>query len=219
MNPKKPGKVNRRITDDLGAFIKNDILYIRYDKFEETMRALAYQMKGDEICYYCGAKLTKNNRTLDHLYPRDYGGISIVDNLVPCCKQCNTRKRNLNEEEFRTIDKLQSDFKALYEYEKEVNLTHEQNRRCFGVSIPYNWYELKKDYEVLAPVLSGDEYKRNKGYIRIAKLYEQYGRICKPVVVTKNNIVVDGFLALMFAKNLSEKVEVPFITLENVIAF
>lgn len=218
MNSKIPGRVDKRITDELGAYIQKGVLYIRHDKFEETMYALAYQIKGDETCHYCGCKLTKHNRTLDHLYPRDHGGISIVDNLAPCCEECNTRKRNLSEEEFRTIDKLQSDFKSLYDYEREVYLTHENNRRCFGVSIPHSWYELKRNYEVLAPVTSVDRYKRMKEYIRISDLYEQYGRICKPVVVTKNNIVVDGFLALMFAKNLPEKLEVPFITLSNVIA-
>lgn len=216
MNIKIPGRVDKRITDELEAYVQKGILYIRHDKFEETMYALTRQIKGDETCYYCGCKLTKHNRTLDHLYPRDYGGISIVDNLVPCCEECNTRKKNLSEEEFKKIDELKSDFKLLYEYEREIYLRHESDRKCFGVSIPHNWYELKKDFEVLAPVTSVDRYKRMKEYIRISELYEQYGRICKPVVITNNKIVVDGFLALMYAKNFPGKLEVPFITLNNV---
>ena len=65
---------------------------------------------------------------------------------------------------------------------------------------------------------SDDRYKKSRAYIRISELYKMYNRICKPVVITRNNVVVDGFLALMFAKNLQEKVEAPFVILDNVIA-
>ena len=39
--------------------------------------------------------LTQKNRTLDHMYPRRWGGVSIPDNLVPSCKNCNGDKMDM----------------------------------------------------------------------------------------------------------------------------
>lgn len=71
---------------------------------------------------------------------------------------------------------------------------------------------------MLVQINSTDSYKKTSQYIRVTELYETYGSICKPVVITSNHVVVDGFLALMLAKNLPNKVKVPFVTLDNVIA-
>ena len=34
------------------------------------------------------------NLTMDHVIPLARGGRSTKDNLVPCCKDCNTRKKS-----------------------------------------------------------------------------------------------------------------------------
>jgi hypothetical protein len=39
-------------------------------------------------CGYCG----KDANTLDHIVPRDHGGISEKINLLPCCGNCNIKK-------------------------------------------------------------------------------------------------------------------------------
>lgn len=33
--------------------------------------------------------------TMDHLVPVARGGMSVKSNVVPCCKDCNTKKRQL----------------------------------------------------------------------------------------------------------------------------
>lgn len=45
-------------------------------------------------CYYCGGQVGFKNLTMDHIIPLSRGGRSTKDNLVPCCKQCNDRKKN-----------------------------------------------------------------------------------------------------------------------------
>jgi len=45
-------------------------------------------------CYYCGKKVGFSNLTMDHIIPLARGGRSTRDNLVPCCKECNTRKKS-----------------------------------------------------------------------------------------------------------------------------
>ncbi len=45
-------------------------------------------------CWYCGEKVGFKNLTMDHIIPLSRGGRSTKDNLVPCCRRCNTRKKN-----------------------------------------------------------------------------------------------------------------------------
>ncbi|MCG6929982.1 MAG: HNH endonuclease [Desulfofustis sp.] len=46
-------------------------------------------------CYYCGRRVGIKALTMDHLVPLARGGRSTRDNLVPCCKECNTKKKTL----------------------------------------------------------------------------------------------------------------------------
>lgn len=48
-------------------------------------------------CYLCGADLAfegagSTRLTLDHVWPRAYGGDSEPENLLPACRSCNNRK-------------------------------------------------------------------------------------------------------------------------------
>jgi len=44
------------------------------------------------ICYYCGVKVGSKNLTMDHIIPLSRGGRSTKENIVPACKECNTKK-------------------------------------------------------------------------------------------------------------------------------
>lgn len=46
-------------------------------------------------CYFCGKKTAFKNLTMDHLLPLARGGLSSKDNLVPCCKSCNNKKKDM----------------------------------------------------------------------------------------------------------------------------
>ena len=52
------------------------------------------QKTSSGTCYYCGKKVGYANLTMDHIIPLSRGGRSTKDNLVPCCKTCNTRKKS-----------------------------------------------------------------------------------------------------------------------------
>jgi len=45
------------------------------------------------ICYYCNSKVPPNELTIDHIVPIIRGGRSTKNNIVPSCKQCNTKKK------------------------------------------------------------------------------------------------------------------------------
>jgi len=51
------------------------------------------QKTASGTCYYCGRKVGYANLTMDHVIPLGRGGRSTKDNLVPCCKDCNNRKK------------------------------------------------------------------------------------------------------------------------------
>jgi 5-methylcytosine-specific restriction protein A len=47
------------------------------------------------ICHYCGRPTPPKELTMDHIVPIARGGKSTKSNVVPCCKECNTAKKQL----------------------------------------------------------------------------------------------------------------------------
>ena len=47
------------------------------------------------ICYFCKRKINSKNLTLDHIVPLVRGGKSTKGNVVPACKECNSKKKYL----------------------------------------------------------------------------------------------------------------------------
>ena len=51
------------------------------------------------ICYYCHGKFPPEELSMDHIVPVARGGRSVRGNVVPCCKECNNRKKYLTPAE------------------------------------------------------------------------------------------------------------------------
>jgi 5-methylcytosine-specific restriction endonuclease McrA len=47
------------------------------------------------VCYFCGGKFPPKELTMDHIVPLIRGGKSTKGNIVPCCKECNSKKKNM----------------------------------------------------------------------------------------------------------------------------
>ncbi len=58
-------------------------------------------------CFYCGEKLTRKTRSIDHRIPLKRGGTNDKENLVPSCRRCNSRKHSMTAEEFQQSRKSQ----------------------------------------------------------------------------------------------------------------
>ncbi|MEN8135746.1 MAG: HNH endonuclease [Thermodesulfobacteriota bacterium] len=52
-------------------------------------------------CYYCGIQTQPAKLTMDHVVPLTRGGISSKNNLVACCKECNTKKKTMLPQEWQ----------------------------------------------------------------------------------------------------------------------
>ncbi len=46
-------------------------------------------------CHYCGVAVAAKSMTMDHIVPISRGGKSTKGNVVPACKECNNRKKQL----------------------------------------------------------------------------------------------------------------------------
>ena len=85
--------------DDLFSMDGMDDAAIRTEraKARELRKSRWWQQKtADGRCYYCGEKVAAHrDLTMDHLVPLARGGKSTKNNLVPCCKECNNRKKGM----------------------------------------------------------------------------------------------------------------------------
>lgn len=52
------------------------------------------------LCFYCGTLLDQKTVTRDHVVPISRGGSNDIDNIVPCCSSCNSKKKDKAIEEF-----------------------------------------------------------------------------------------------------------------------
>lgn len=60
-------------------------------------------------CHYCGRTVSPKALTMDHIVPLARGGKSTKGNVVPCCKACNTRKKQLLPMEWAEyLDRMRS---------------------------------------------------------------------------------------------------------------
>ena len=84
-------------------------------------------------------KLTQKNSTLDHRYPRDTGGISITDNLYPCCPKHNSEKGNLTHEEYLKVQRLPKKRKEeISKYNSKISGENiQKNRVCITKKMGY----------------------------------------------------------------------------------
>lgn len=201
--------------DGSRSFVDNKILYCENNvSFDRLMYHITYELRGKSACYYCGCELNEENRTLDHMYPRDFGGVSITNNLVPCCTNCNQKKNNLTLSEYFDYMNVQ-DAKKRKQYKMEVLRKHEEYRYKNGFYLPEDWYEYTSDI-IHAEILLTKEYKHGKKYNFTQNFYAKYGYLPRPVVKSANDQVVDGFSVLLFA--MEHHIElIPSMLLENVI--
>lgn len=52
-------------------------------------------LRGRGTCYYCRRRISPRALTMDHIVPLIRGGVTSRSNVVPCCKDCNSRKQQL----------------------------------------------------------------------------------------------------------------------------
>lgn len=196
------------------AYVKDGILYVSgYVNFEELMYTATYVLKGYDKCHYCGAELTEKNRSLDHMYPRRWGGVSITDNLIPSCKDCNQEKKDMTYDQFMRYKQCKSQQEKDEFYLKclEENL---KTRKRAKFTIDRDWLTVYDIREVLK-YMKFNKLERNKSR-KLAAYYRNWGQYTHPVIISSNDWVFKGRHILHHAKS-ARRHSVIAIVLENVI--
>lgn len=76
--------------------VDDDELRREKAKARDLRRTRWWQQKlAAGICHYCHRQVPREELTMDHLLPLARGGRSTKNNLVPCCKDCNNRKKSM----------------------------------------------------------------------------------------------------------------------------
>jgi 5-methylcytosine-specific restriction enzyme A len=65
-------------------------------KAQELRKTQWWKRKRAEgVCYFCGTKLPPKELTMEHVVPIIRGGTTSKGNVVPACKECNSKKKYL----------------------------------------------------------------------------------------------------------------------------
>ena len=65
------------------------------EKARELRKTPWWEQKINQgLCYYCNGKFGREHLTMDHKVPLARGGRSSKNNIVVCCKNCNTSKKD-----------------------------------------------------------------------------------------------------------------------------
>jgi 5-methylcytosine-specific restriction endonuclease McrA len=66
------------------------------DKSRELRRSRWWQNRlALGVCHWCGGSFPPEELTMDHVIPLARGGKASRNNVVPSCKECNSRKKYL----------------------------------------------------------------------------------------------------------------------------
>lgn len=197
-----------------GAFIEDSILKIsREISFRRVMTEITYQIKGRYRCCYCKEKVVEEDMTIDHMYPQAFGGPTITNNMLPSCKMCNNEKGNLNTSQYKAFLKAKEKGN-LDDFRRKIKKYQEFIRTWIEFDIPQEWLSEEEISRIIV-IFDLDENYKGKKYQKIQKYYEEYHHFQKPIIIDRNGFVLDGFLAVMYAKNTGMK-KIPVIQLENV---
>ena len=190
--------------------IKGNISYSR------IMHLITYSLKPLQVCPYCGEPLKGKKITLDHICPQDRGGPTIPENLLPCCADCNGEKGNMNEAEYQYYRSLPS-LEKKARYKEEIAAYSEKLKAEKGYEIPQEWLtdlNLKK-VNIIVSINFREDWRKSNKYQKIKKMYRMYNHLTYPVIIDRNNVLVDGFYTLMFAEKNGVN-NIPIIKLDNV---
>ncbi|PIP38587.1 MAG: HNH endonuclease [Desulfobacterales bacterium CG23_combo_of_CG06-09_8_20_14_all_51_8] len=83
------------MTDGFLFIPDDDEIRREKDKARELRASQWWKRKcAKGVCHYCQGKFPAKELTMDHIVPLSRGGKSTKNNVVPCCKVCNTKKKS-----------------------------------------------------------------------------------------------------------------------------
>lgn len=145
------GMAHKAVNDNADSYkqlhyIIRNKLYHGLLKGTMDVRSLYHDEKSklhaDKCCVYCG-EITK--LSIDHLIPRNRGGLDKGENLVLACRKCNSSKGDtdlltwyLKREEFPPLAILRNYMKIVIEYCRERDLMAYPLEETPDLNLPFS---------------------------------------------------------------------------------
>lgn len=195
-------------------YIENGILkFTRNISFRKFMKETAIKMKGEK-CYYCKKILSEDEASIDHIFPSDFGGPTITNNLVPACKKCNQEKSNMTYRQYmKYLESKNLGYDDLYL--KSLTILQEKIRTQKKYQIPKKWITTVSIKQIEKVNILDFEYEETKACKKIQKYYTTYGTFKRPIIVDRNLGILDEVIEVLYARDNNIK-DIPTIILENV---
>ncbi len=195
------------------AYVRNKILYIKgLVSWEKVAYDICYALHGRKVCTYCGKSFKKTRITVDHMFPRVFGGVSIPINLTPACKSCNSKKSDLNYYEYKVLRTMNE--KEGKKYRQSIYRKKRKIRYLRGFDLPRNWTSEMNIKDIVARPIPEDGRSQRK-YKRVTEFVAKYNHLPNPIVVSANGVLLEGNTVYWVAVDFGiENVRV--IRLENV---
>jgi len=94
-----------------------------------------------QVCNYCGSK---EKLSLDHIFPKKFGGRDVADNLILACQNCNSSKgrKDLmewmqNREKFLPLMVIRRYLKNTFKYCEENKLLDRKIEDLKSLELPF----------------------------------------------------------------------------------
>jgi len=89
-------QLRRYILDHFVIDVSEQEIKRERDKSRELRRSRWWQNRlALGLCHWCGGRFPAEELTMDHVIPLTRGGKGSRNNVVPACKECNSRKKYL----------------------------------------------------------------------------------------------------------------------------
>ena len=97
-----PEELEETISSDSSAFDAEGFIDTADEEHIRREKAKAREMRqsqwwknecGKGVCYYCKRRIPPKELTMDPIVPIIRGGFTRKGNVVPCCKECNNKKK------------------------------------------------------------------------------------------------------------------------------
>jgi len=196
------------------AYVRDGILYIEHVRcFENMIYELTYELKGRDTCYYCNKKVKRKKITLDHMFPMIWGGVTLPNNLIPCCKKCNMEKSDMTYNQF--IRWKMSECKEVRDaYYKESVEKNRSILRNGQLVLPLSWIRSYDISNLIADV--NLSYLNPKTQQEFEEYYNENHGYPVAIIVSGNGKCLKGLHVLYHAQKHGIKY-VPAILLDNVV--
>ena len=73
--------------------------YVRKFPFSLSCNRKNVFWRDENQCQYCLNMFNYSELTMDHVNPKSNGGPKVWENIVTCCKHCNSKKKNRTPKE------------------------------------------------------------------------------------------------------------------------